>query len=70
MQAGIQSGKAFKVITLPFSKKKLNLDLKNKKIGFDPRLFNERSIDQLSQKLKIKCIAVNNNLINLIKEAD
>ena len=68
VQAGIQSGKAFKVITLPFSKKKLNRDLKNKKIGLNPRLFNEKSIDQLSQKLKIKCIAVNNNLINLIKK--
>tara|TARA_A100001011_G_scaffold337692_1_gene368028 strand:- start:4128 stop:5846 length:1719 start_codon:yes stop_codon:yes gene_type:complete len=67
VQANIQSGKIFKVITLPLSKKKNNLNIKNKKIGFNPKLFNERSIKQFSQKLGIKCIKVNNNLLQSLK---
>ena len=39
VQAINQSGKVFKIITLPFQKKEVNLNIKNKKIGFDPKLF-------------------------------
>ena len=63
VQANIQSGKSFKVITLPFIKKGNNFNIKNKKIGFDPMLFNDHSIKQLSNSLGIKCIAIKNKLI-------
>ena len=56
-----------KFITLPFKKKNNNLNIKNKKIGFDPRLFNDQFIKYFSNKLSIKCIAVNKNLLDLIK---
>ena len=63
VQANIQSGKDFKIITLPFEKKYNNLNIKNKKIGFDPKLFNERTLKQFKKKLGVKFIAINNNLI-------
>ena len=68
VQANIQSGNFFKILTLPFDKKKLKFKLKNKKIGFDPRLFNENTINLFSNKLGIKCVAIKENLINSIKK--
>ena len=68
IQAINQSGKAFKIITLPFQKKEVNLNIKNKKIGFDPKLFNQRTIEQFSKTLGIKLIGVNDNLINFPKK--
>ncbi len=68
VQAINQSGKAFKIITLPFQKKEVNLNIKNKKIGFDPKLFNQRTIEQFSKTLGIKLIGVNDNLINFPKK--
>ena len=68
VQANIQSGKNFKVITLPLTKKINNLNIKNKKIGFNPKLFNERSLKQFSQKLGIKCIKIENNLLQSLKQ--
>ncbi len=68
VQANIQSGKRFKVVTLPFIKNKFNLNFKKKKIGFDSKLFNEQSIKYFSKKLGIRCISVKNNLIKLIKK--
>ncbi len=68
VQAINQSGKAFKIITLPLQKKEVNLNIKNKKIGFDPKLFNQRTIEQFSKTLGIKLIGVNDNLINFPKK--
>ena len=68
VQANLQSGNKFKVITLPLIKNGINLRLSNKRIGFDPKLFNEQSINQLSKKLGINSISVNNNLVQLIKK--
>ena len=68
VQANIQSGNFFKILTLPFDKKSLKVKLKNKKIGFDPRLFNENTINLFSNKLGIKCVAIKENLINSIKK--
>tara|TARA_B100001093_G_scaffold516217_1_gene594488 strand:+ start:1278 stop:2999 length:1722 start_codon:yes stop_codon:yes gene_type:complete len=65
VQANNQSGKNFKIVTLPLKKIRNNLNIKNKKIGFDPKLFNERSIKQFEKKLSAKFIAMNNSLINL-----
>ncbi len=67
VQANNQSGNNFKIITLPFSKNKKSLNISNKRIGFDPKLFNENSINQFSKSFGIKCIAIKNNLVRLIK---
>ena len=67
VQAKMQSGNSFKIVTLPLNENNINFNIKDKKIGFDPKLFNEQSIKQLSKKLSIKCIAININLIKLIK---
>ena len=66
VQANIQSGKTFKVLTLPINN---NIPkIKNKKIGFNPKLFNESFINQFSKKLGIECIAINDNLTEFIRE--
>ena len=52
----------------PLLIKKNNFKIKNEKIGFDPRLFNENFIKKFSNKLGIKCVAINTNLVKLIKE--
>ena len=66
VQASIQSGMSFKIITLPI--KQIDLHIKKMKIGFDPKLFNEQTIKQFSKKLGIVCVAVNDNFIKLIKK--
>ena len=70
VQANIQSGRIFKIITLPLTKHKKNLNIKNKIIGFDPKLFNEKFIDQFSKSLGIQCTAINENLLNFIKDRE
>ena len=60
VQANEQSGKAFKIITLPF--------LKKKKIGFNSKLFNEHSIKYFSKKLNIICIPLKNDLLNFLRK--
>ena len=67
VQANNQSGKKFKIITLPFKKKNNNLNIKNKKIGFDPRLFNNQTIKYFSEKLSVKFISIDRNLLDFIK---
>ena len=67
VQANNQSGRTFRIINLPFFKNKYSLNVKNKRIGFNPKLFNEKFIDRFSKKLDIECIAVNDNLLNSIK---
>ena len=68
IQASIESGRNFKVLPHPLLIKKNSLNLKNKRIGFDPKLFNENFIKKFSNKLGIECMAVNSNLVKLIKE--
>ena len=68
VQANIQSGRNFEVLTLPINKNKRILKIKNKKIGFDPKLFTESFIEQFSKKLGIECIAINNNLVGLMRK--
>ncbi len=65
VQAKYQSGKRFKIISFPLAKSKLKL--KKKKIGFDPKLFNESFINQFSQKLGLKCIPIKKNLVEKFK---
>ena len=65
-QANIQSGKQYKICTIPkeypfniFNKKKLNL-------GFDPRLHTENSLNRVFKNSSIKLIPVQKNLIDLL----
>ena len=65
-QANIQSGKQYKICTIPkeypfniFNKKKLNL-------GFDPRLHTENSLNRVFKNSLIKLIPVQKNLIDLL----
>ena len=67
IQANIQSGKTFNIVTLPLVKNKKSLNIKNKKIGYDPRLFNEKSLKKISEKLGSKFISVEKNLIRSLK---
>ena len=68
IQAGIESGRNFKILSLPLLINKNNSKFKNKRIGFDPKLFNEKFIKNFSNKLGIESVAVNNNLVRLIKK--
>ena len=65
VQAHKQSGANFEIINIPLTKIKINLNIKNKKIGFNPKLFNENSLKQLSKKFGFKCVIVKNNYIFL-----
>jgi len=66
LQAKIESGKNFKIITIP---KKIPSDvLKNKKIsvGFDPKLHTNRMLAYFFKKSNCKLIPLNTNLISKI----
>ncbi len=66
LQAKIQSGKNYEVITIP---KKLPFDVLGKKklnIGLDPRLHTESTISRIFKKTNCKLIPLNENLINEI----
>ena len=66
LQAKIQSGKEFKIVTMP--KKFPSNILGNKKlsIGFDPKLHTELMIKRHFNKTNCKLITINENLINKI----
>ncbi len=68
IQANIESGRNFKVLPLPLLIKKNSFRFQNKRIGFDPKLFNEKFIKRFSKNLGIECIAINNNLVKLVKK--
>jgi len=66
LQAKIQSGKYFEIITMP---KKLPYNiLKNKKlsIGFDPKLHTQLMLNKLFKKSNCKLIPLNKNLVSSI----
>ena len=66
LQAKMQSGKNFKIFTIP-NKFPFNI-LKNKKIsiGFDPRLHTEHMITNIFKKTKCKLVPIKKNLIDQI----
>ena len=66
LQAKIQSGKEFKIITIP--KKTPSNIIRGKKlsIGFDPKLYTELTINNLFKKSDCQLIPLNQNLINKI----
>ena len=67
IQAEIQSGKSFEIITIP---KKFPKDvIKSKKkivIGFDPKLHNENQLNQLFKIKNVILKPINKNLIDII----
>ena len=68
VQANNESGRNFKILPHPLLIKKSNLKLKNNRIGFDPKLFNEYFMKKFAKKLGFESIAVNNNLVKLVRE--
>ena len=66
IQAKIQSGNNFKVITIPKKFPKDVLKSKNKiKIGFDPKLHNEKQLNFLFNFKNIILKPINKNLIDI-----
>ncbi len=65
LQANIQSGKKFKILTVP-KKYPSNVLKKNYVIGFDPKLHTEFSLSKLFKKTKCKLKPLNENLIDKI----
>jgi Xaa-Pro aminopeptidase len=66
LQANIQSGKIFKIYTLP--KKSPSDILRSKKlsIGYDPRLHTEFSLNYLFKKTNCNLFPISENLINKV----
>ncbi len=67
IQARIQSGKNFKIFTIPQKFPKDVLNTKKKlKIGFDPRLHNEKQINFLFNIKNIFLKPINKNLVDIV----
>ena len=67
IQARIQSGKNFKIITIPEKFPKDILKTKNKlRIGFDPKLHNEKQLNFIFKTKNIILKPISKNLIDLI----
>ena len=67
LQAKMQSGRFYKIITLP---NKLPSDiLKDKKfkIGFDPKLYTKKTLKIFFGKTKCKLLPINKNLVDKLK---
>ena len=66
LQANNQSGRTFKIITIPDKMPSDILKRKKLSIGFDPNLFTERSLFIFFGKEKIKLKPISQNLIDII----
>ena len=66
LQANNQSGRTFKIITIPGKMPSDILKRKKLSIGFDPNLFTERSLFIFFGKEKIKLKPISQNLIDII----
>ena len=67
IQARIQSGKYFKIITMPHKfPKDVFKNKKNLEIGFDPKLHNEKQLNFLFNIRNIILKPVNKNLVDII----
>ena len=66
LQANKQSGKLFKVKTIPLELPRNILKNKKLKIGFDPRLFTNKSLNIFFGKTNCKFIAIKKNLVDRI----
>ena len=66
LQAKIQSGKIFNIVTMPEKLPSAVLRDKKLSIGFDPKLHTEFMITRFFKKTNCKLIPLNENLINKI----
>ena len=66
LQANKQSGKLFKVKTIPLELPRNILKNKKLKIGFDPRLFTNKSLNFFFGKTNCKYIPLKKNLVDRI----
>ena len=66
LQANDQSGKIFKVMTIPEQMPKKILKKKNYIIGFDPKLYTKRTFKIFFNKSDFKFKPINKNLIDQI----
>ena len=66
LQANKQSGKFFKIKTIPNFLPRDLLKKKRLKIGFDPKLFTKKSLDFFFGKTNCKYISLKENLIDKI----
>jgi Xaa-Pro aminopeptidase len=66
LQANNQSGKFFKIKTIPHEPPKKILNNKKLNIGFDPKLFTKKTLDIFFGKTNCNYIPLNNNLIDEI----
>ena len=64
LQANKQSGKFFKIKTIPHELPEKILRNKKLKIGFDPKLFTTKTLNIFFGKTNCKYIPLNNNLID------
>ena len=66
LQANKQSGKFFKIKTIPHELPEKILGNKKLKIGFDPKLFTTKTLNIFFGKTNCNYIPLNNNLIDKI----
>ena len=64
LQAKIQSGKFFEIITIPSKYPYDILKTKKLKIGFDPKLFTKKTLGFFFQKTECEKVPINQNLID------
>ena len=64
LQAKIESGKFFNIVTLPNKFPYHVLKKKNLKIGFDPKLYTQKTLKRLFSKTNCKLVSINQNLID------
>ncbi len=64
LQAKIQSGKFFEIVTIPSKYPYDTLKTKKLKIGFDPKLFTKKTLEFFFQKTKCEKVPINQNLID------
>ena len=67
LQAKIQSGKNFKIITFPIKFPSDVLKGKNITIGFDPKLHTESILSKFFKNSSCKLLPINDNLVNKIR---
>ena len=66
LQAKIQSGKFFKILTIPNKFPSTILKKKKLKIGFDPKLYTQKTLKIFFNKTNCKLISINQNLIDKV----
>ena len=64
LQAKIQSGKLFKIITIPNQFPSDILKKRKMHIGFDPKLHTKKSLELFFKKKDCKLLSINQNLVD------